>query len=86
MTKKKSNGNGNGDAEELPPVIEPLTEENALELLLMIVAQLGWQAMVPSVDDEEQVPGLIIGTPAYIEWIEKQLTEPEIPKNLRKKV
>ena len=70
--------------EELVPVI-PLTEENALELLLMVAGYLGWEVMVPGVNDDEHVPGLIIGHPEYIEWIEGQLTDPEVPQHLRQK-
>jgi len=78
MTK----GNGSDTA---PVEIELMTEDQAMDLMLAIAGHMGWNIMIPEVSDDEEVPGLIMGSIEYIEWIETQLTDKKIPKNLRHK-
>ena len=37
--------------------------------LLQLIEELGWDLALPDIDDDDDVPGLIIGTPEYIEWV-----------------
>lgn len=60
-----------------------LTEDQALELLSIAVRAMGWNMSIPNVDDDEEVPGLIIGKDEYIKWIEDSLGDQDIPHSLR---
>lgn len=44
-----------------------MSEEELFDQLLEIVFKLGWDIAVPKVDDDDDVPGLIIGTPEYLD-------------------
>lgn len=39
--------------------------------LLEIVKELGWQVALPTVPDDEPVPGMVIGTQEYIDRMVK---------------
>lgn len=39
--------------------------------LLEIVKELGWTVALPTVGDDEEVPGMVIGTEAYIDKMVK---------------
>lgn len=40
--------------------------EELYERLLNLIAEIGWSIAIPDVSDDEEVPGLIIGTEEYV--------------------
>ena len=63
-----------------------LTEGQAMELIMFAAESLGWVLLIPNVDDDEELPGVIMGSNDYVEWISKQLTDGTMPESLRKKI
>lgn len=46
-----------------------------MEQLIKVIDQLGWSVAVPEGDDDEDVPGLIIGTQEYVSAVTDRLPE-----------
>lgn len=52
-----------------------MTEEQRMQLeqdikvLGEICSRYGWSLAIPSGDDESEIPGLILGTPEYIDFL-----------------
>lgn len=63
-----------------------ISENQALELLMIAAEAMGWTIIVPDVDDDEEVPGLIIGKEEYVDWILDTLGDDPIPHALRMKL
>lgn len=63
-----------------------LTEGEALVVLVEAADALGWNVAIPSIEDDEEVPGLIMGKDGYVDWVTEKLGNEPIPASLRKKV
>ncbi len=46
---------------------DELKRETLFKALIGIVEQLGWSVALPAVKDDAEIPGLIIGTPKYLD-------------------
>lgn len=46
--------------------MENLTQVEAFELLIDIIHKVGWTMALPDIPDDEQVPGMIIGTEEFV--------------------
>jgi hypothetical protein len=54
-----------------------------MEQLVKIIEQLGWSVAIPEADEEEDVPGLIIGTQEYVSAVTGRLPEGQFWKRDR---
>lgn len=50
-------------------------KEALIQELLEIAQELGWSVAIPSTDDDEEVPGLIIGEPGYVDMVTQAVDE-----------
>ena len=41
------------------------SQEEAVKALMLACKRLGWQVLVPNVDDDEDVQGLVVGTKEF---------------------
>jgi hypothetical protein len=62
-----------------------MDESKALKLLSIAVKALGWNIAIPEVNEDADVPGLIIGKPEYIDWVLNCIGKKSLPIKLRKK-
>lgn len=51
--------------------------EQLFKELIEIVEELGWNVAIPHVEEDDEVPGLIIGNPEYVEAVTEALEEYE---------
>lgn len=49
--------------------------EQLFKELIEIVGELGWSVCIPQGPEDEEVPGLIIGTDEYVEKVTRALEE-----------
>jgi hypothetical protein len=52
-----------------------LTEEEAFDQLIKALEALGWSMAMPSVADDSEVPGMVIGKAGYIDFVTEHLPE-----------
>lgn len=45
--------------------------------LIEIVTEIGWNVALPNCDDEDEVPGMIIGTEAYVDRVTNAVDKAE---------
>ena len=47
-------------------ILEESPEEDLFLTLVQIVKSMGWSVCIPNIEDDEMVPGMIIGTDEYV--------------------
>lgn len=52
-----------------------MDKNDPIAKLLMLVDELGWTIAVPNSGDDEEIPGLIIGQPTYVDKITDTLED-----------
>lgn len=52
--------------------------DKLLEELSIILEKAGWQLAIPTTEDGEEVRGLIIGTPEFLDEVENQMAFEEV--------
>jgi hypothetical protein len=50
-------------------------KQQLIKDLLTICEELGWNVAIPQVEEDDEVPGLIIGTAEYVEMVTEALDE-----------
>lgn len=57
-----------------------MTDEELLETIISCAKELGWNVAVPSGEDEgDNILGLILGTPEYLDLITASLESIQLP-------
>lgn len=46
--------------------MDNVTENELMDTLVATIAQLGWTVALPELNDDDPVPGMIIGTNEYV--------------------
>jgi hypothetical protein len=62
-----------------------VNKNKAYKLLIEVITALEWSIAIPKVDDDMNVPGLVIGKRDYIDWVLKCIGNKSLPIKLRKK-